>query len=95
MADRLNIAPQGLNKIGREEVDINIELLLEIAGIFEIKPEDLLTFDEKLVFQNHGEMKDNSIGIFSGAQYNFPQEMKDLNTMVINIDTEWAKKKTD
>jgi transcriptional regulator with XRE-family HTH domain len=85
MADRLNITPQSYNKIEREEVDINIERLLEIAGVFEMKPEDVISFDEKLIFQNHGEMKDSSIGIFSGNQYNFPQELKDLYESKIKL----------
>ncbi len=76
MADRLNMAPQGLNKIEREEVDINIERLLEIAGVFEMKPEDLLTFDEKFVFNNHGEVKASTInGTYNN---NFPEELKRL-----------------
>jgi transcriptional regulator with XRE-family HTH domain len=75
MADRLNITPQGLNKIEREEVDVNIERLLEIAGVFEMKPEDLLTFDEKNVFNNYGEIKGAQ---HMGTYYAFPEEMKKL-----------------
>lgn len=79
MADRLDMSLSGYQRIERDEVSINMERLLELAGIFEMKPEDLLTFDEKLVFNNHGEMKDNSVlGIFSGTQNNFPAEMKQL-----------------
>jgi transcriptional regulator with XRE-family HTH domain len=79
MADRLNITPQGLNKIEREEVDVNVERLLQIAGIFEMKPEDLLTFDEKVVFNNHAEIKGGlQQGVYNGPFHAFPQEMKDL-----------------
>jgi transcriptional regulator with XRE-family HTH domain len=53
MADRLNMSLSGYQRIERDEVSINMERLLELAGIFEMKPEDLLTFDEKLVFSNN------------------------------------------
>jgi transcriptional regulator with XRE-family HTH domain len=86
MADRLNMSTQGYSKIERDEVALNIDRLLEIAGIFEMKPEDLLTFDEKQVFNNYGEMKDQSvIGVFSGSQNNFPAEMKDLYEKQIKL----------
>lgn len=75
MVDRLNMTPQGLNKIEPEEVDINIECLLEITGVFEMKPEDLLTFDEKNVFNNYGKIK----GAQHMGTYNaFPEDMKRL-----------------
>lgn len=79
MADRLNLTPSGYNKIEREESSITMERLLEIANIFEMKPEDLLTFDEKMVFNNtnHGEVKGGIQGNI-GTVNNFPEEMKRL-----------------
>lgn len=53
MADRMDMSLSGYQKIERDDVDINIERLLQVAGIFEMKPEELLTFDEKMVFNNH------------------------------------------
>lgn len=50
MADRLNITISGYQKIERDEVSVNMERLEEIAGIFEMKPEEVLSFDEKVVF---------------------------------------------
>lgn len=79
MADRLNLTTQGYSRIERDEVALNVERLLEIAGIFEMKPEDLLTFDEKLVFNNHGEIKGEYCGIgISNVTNNFPEDMKKL-----------------
>ncbi len=53
MADRLNMSLSGYQRIERDEVSINMERLLELAGIFEMKPEEVLSFDEKLVFSNN------------------------------------------
>jgi DNA-binding Xre family transcriptional regulator len=48
IVDRLKMTHSGYQRIEREEVSVNIERLLEIAGILEMKPEDILTFEEKL-----------------------------------------------
>jgi transcriptional regulator with XRE-family HTH domain len=77
MADRLNITPQGYSRIERDEVALNIERLLEIAGIFEMKPEDLLTFDEKVVFNNYHTMN-GSAGFVYGNLNTYPEEFKKL-----------------
>lgn len=53
MADRLNITTSGYQKIERDEVSINMDRLMEIAGIFEMKPEEVLSFDERYVFSNN------------------------------------------
>lgn len=53
MAERLNITVSGYQKIERDEVSINMERLEEISSIFEMRPEDVLTFDEKAVFNNY------------------------------------------
>lgn len=86
MADRLDMTTAGYQKIERDEVSINMDRLLEIAGIFGMKPEDLLTFDEKLVFNNHGEIKGGlQQSINYGTQNIFPQEMKELYEKQIKL----------
>lgn len=68
MADRLDMTTTGYQKIERDEVSINMDRLLEIAGIFEMKPEEVLTFDEKYVFNNHGTAHDKSFSVFYETQ---------------------------
>lgn len=74
MADRLNITVNGYQKIERDEVSVNMDRLMEIAGIFEMKPEEVLSFDERTVF--------NFINSQNSGNYNtyhqFPEEMKKL-----------------
>lgn len=84
MADRLDMSTQGYSKIERDEVALNVERLLQIAGIFEMKPEDLLTFDEKLVFTNNT-LNDNAMGVVMGNLNTFPAEMKDLYEKQIKL----------
>lgn len=75
MADRLDMTLSGYQRIERDEVSINIERLLEIAGIFEMKPDELLTFDEKMVFNNYGE-KATQIGTNIN---NYPEKFEQLH----------------
>jgi transcriptional regulator with XRE-family HTH domain len=81
MADRLNLTSGGYNKIERDEVTINLERLEEIAGIFEMKPVDLLTFDEKVVFNIINSPFHGTNGHQTNTgdnHYHFPEEIKKL-----------------
>lgn len=53
MADKLGISQAQFSKIERDESDINISRLSEIATILGMRVEDVLTFDEKYVFINN------------------------------------------
>ncbi|HTF81566.1 MAG TPA: helix-turn-helix transcriptional regulator [Cytophagales bacterium] len=79
MADRLNMTLSGYQRIERNEVSVNIERLEEIALIFGMKPEDVLTFDEKVVFNNNESNKGNQNGSHIGDNhYHFPEEIRKL-----------------
>jgi transcriptional regulator with XRE-family HTH domain len=88
MADRMNMSLQGYGRIERDEVSINVERLLEVAGIFDMKPEDVLSFDEKVVFNNYGEIKDNAgvcQSVNNGTYTGFPAEIKELYEKQIKL----------
>lgn len=87
MADRLDMSLSGYQRIERDEVSINMERLLELAGIFEMKPEDLLTFDEKIIF-NITDNKGGNNGAIYGPINNFPVEMKELYENQIKLQAE-------
>jgi transcriptional regulator with XRE-family HTH domain len=75
MADRLNISQQSYSNIESGKVDVPFSRIEEIATVFEIKPEELVSFDEKYVLNNYGEVSGNSNVI--GVNY-FPSEIKQL-----------------
>lgn len=77
MADRLNITTQSYHKIERDEVTINMDRLLELSEIFGMKPEDVISFDEKIVFKDNT-LNDNATGVVLGNLNMFPVEMKQL-----------------
>ena len=53
MAEALKMSVNGYSKIERNEVDINIERLQQVAGVLQTKPEDILAFDEKYIFNTY------------------------------------------
>lgn len=59
MAEKLNITQAGYSKIERDETDISFTKLNLISDILEVKLEDLISFDEKYVFN----IMNNQIGI--------------------------------
>jgi len=57
MAERLGISQTQFSKIERDESDMNISRLKEISDILGMRVEDVLTFDERYVFNafDHGQ----------------------------------------
>lgn len=52
IASSLNMSIRGYGKIESNESNINFNKLEEICKVLEVNPEDLITFDEKQVFNN-------------------------------------------
>ena len=67
MAQSLNLSPNGYGRIERDEVDVTLGRLEEIAKILEIDIFQILTFDEKQIFNinnNH-----NAFGFIQNQQF--------------------------
>ena len=80
IAEQLDMSPQNYLKIERDEVTLSVDRLLQISEIFGMKPEEVLTFDEKMVFNNHGEIKGgvNVQSVNNGSINAFPEDLKRL-----------------
>lgn len=90
MADRLDMSTSGYQRIERDDVAVSLERLEEIAKIFDMKPEDVLSFDEKYVFNNYN--GSSYINHNSGeSHFHFPEEMKKLYEDNIRLLTEQVK----
>lgn len=61
MAKKLDLSLNGYGKIEREETELTLNRLNEIAKILEVKVFDLLGFDENKIFFNQNS-HDNSTG---------------------------------
>lgn len=93
IADQLDMSPQNYLKIERDEVNLSVDRLLQISEIFGMKVEEVLTFDEKMVFNNHGEIKGgvNVQSVNNGSITTFPEEMKLLYEDKISLLEEKIK----
>jgi transcriptional regulator with XRE-family HTH domain len=52
MAEKMNISQRAYSSIENDETKIDLERLSQISTALEIDPIELLTFDEKMVFNN-------------------------------------------
>lgn len=53
MADRLSMSQPGYSKIETNEIDLPYSRLEQIAGVLQMRVEDVVAFDEKIVFNNY------------------------------------------
>jgi transcriptional regulator with XRE-family HTH domain len=71
MALQLDVSQRAYSKMEREEIKLDWERIQNIAGILEIEPVDLVSFDDSLIFHNCQQSgKANTIN------NNFPIELK-------------------
>ena len=52
IAQKLDISAKAYSKIENEETRLSVDRLYQLADILEVKPEDLLNFDEKVVIHS-------------------------------------------
>ncbi len=52
IAQKLDISPKAYSKIENEETRLSVDRLYQLAEILEVKPEDLLNFDEKIIIHS-------------------------------------------
>jgi transcriptional regulator with XRE-family HTH domain len=53
VADKVGMSVAGYGKLERDEADIPFSRLQQIANVFNLKVEDVTSFDEKYVFYNY------------------------------------------
>ena len=61
MATSLNLSPNGYGKIERDEVDVTLGRLEEVAKILEVDYQQILNFDEKQIFNLHNNKNINGV----------------------------------
>jgi transcriptional regulator with XRE-family HTH domain len=67
MADKLQMSQSGYSKIESNEVDVAFSKLEQISEVLGMKVEDVISFDEKHVFNNYGTAHDKSFSVFYQA----------------------------
>ncbi|TAF98593.1 MAG: XRE family transcriptional regulator [Cytophagia bacterium] len=75
MAEKLDTSQQNYSRWEKGEIEITVSRLEQIAKVLDMRPEDIFSFDEKIVFNNnYCNFNDSSTGI--GANQNVLQELK-------------------
>lgn len=75
MAEKLDTSQQNYSRWEKGEIEITVSRLEQIAKILDMRPEDIFSFDEKIVFNNnYCNFSDSSTGI--DANQNVLQELK-------------------
>ncbi len=94
MADALQMSQAGYGKIERDETDISLSRLQQVAEVLKVGLNDLIGFDEKMVV--FGAMNTHSSansGIFLGKD-NFDNERKLYEERIQGLQDEVAYLKT-
>lgn len=92
VAEELNMSATGYGRIERNEVDVTLDKLDKLSQILGMKVEDIITFDEKMIFNLNAQYT-TANGIYNN---NFPQELKQLYEDKIKLLIEkiaWLEKK--
>lgn len=89
MAEKLSMSQTGYSNIERDETDVSLSRLQQIAKVLEIRLQDLLGFDEKMVFVGAVNNSQGNNGvIFSSETFErerklYEEQIKQLKDEVI------------
>lgn len=65
MSKELGVSQSTYSRFESPESDLTISQLNEIASLFGMKAEDIITFDEKYIFNNYGTANDKSFSVIN------------------------------
>lgn len=90
MADMLEMSQRNYARFESNDADIKLSSLGRISQILEVSMEQILGFDEKILFQNCR----NAYGAINQTNYNYPMEeiLKKLNFLEERISQLESKK---
>lgn len=98
MAQSLNLSVNGYGKIERDEVDITLNRLHDIAKILGIDVFQILDFDEKKIFNITHNHNNNAVGIIQSDEgyktliFHLQEENRELRSQINRLLTLLEKK---
>ncbi len=85
MAKELGMSQSSYSRIEKDDNELNFKRLTEISKIFDIKPLDIINFDDKNVFNN----TNNEVVINTGDYYAYSKKEKELyETRITHLEKE-------
>jgi len=92
IADKLNMSLTGYGKIERDEVDLPYSRLEQISKVLGVKVEEIVSFDEKFVFNNYGSAHDKSFSIiYEYSSKLYEDKIKLLEEKIILLEKLYEK----
>lgn len=63
MAEKLDVSQSSYSRYEKDEGNLTLAELEKISAILGMKVEDLINFDEKMIFNNYGTAQDQSFSV--------------------------------
>lgn len=94
VAQKLDISPKAYSKLENEETKLSVDRLYQIAEILEVKPEDLMNFDEKVVIYSisNGDGVVYNKNVSDGERSAYEKLIAHLQDEIAFLRTQLAKK---
>lgn len=91
MAEKIGMSPQGYGKIERDEADVSFTRLEQIAKVFNMKVEEMIAFDEKVIFNNFGTANDQSFSVNYESVSNKERELYEKTIKLLEEKIKWLE----
>jgi transcriptional regulator with XRE-family HTH domain len=90
MADKLGMSISGYHKIERNEVDVNSEKIAKFGEILEVKPNEILEFDEKGMTINNTNNQVVAYINFQGEKELYEKILSTKDNQITQLESEVA-----
>lgn len=90
MAQKLNVSQSTYSRFEKNDYDLTMSQLQHISEIFEIKFEDLLNFNEKLVFNNYHQAN-QGYNIFNQGISNQEKELYEKQIQRLESEVDYLR----
>lgn len=88
VADKLHITQRAYSDVENNKTKLDLERLEKLADFFEMKPPDILTFDEKQMFNNCSSSENNYLILnikesFENERNSYQKQIKHMEEEII------------
>ena len=88
VADKLHITQRAYSDVENNKTKLDLERLEKLADFFEMKPPDILTFDEKQMFNNCSSSENNYLTLnikesFENERNSYQKQIKHMEEEII------------
>ena len=93
MAERLNVSQPTYSRFEKDDTDLTISQLKHISEIFEMRVEDLINLDEKIIFNNYGTAHDKSFSVIYQSVSDKERELYEMTIKLLEDKIKYLESK--